>query len=809
METDDRRAPASVFAGIFLVALSTVAFQVLLTRIFSVTMWYHFAFMAISLAMFGLTTGAVFVYLRPGAFAPTRILENLARCALLFSVSIVASILVHANIPFFSEVSLRGFSSVLLHFTVIAIPFFFSGIAICAILTRFRTQVSQLYAADLGGAAVGCVAVILLLRWLGGPLAVLAIAAIAASAASLFAGGARSSGWRILAATVGLGFALFAIWAQGSAHRGDLLRLTWVKGNREAPPLYERWNSFSRIQVNGDVDRPLPAAGWGMSPKLPPDLLLRQLHLNIDSSSGTVLTAYDGDTNAIRHLAYDVTNLAGHLRDRASVLVIGVGGGRDILSAFLFNQASVTGIELNEEIVAAVNGRFGKFTGHLDRDPRVKFIVDEARSAIGRMEDRFDIIQISLVDTWAATSAGAFVLAEHSLYTVEAWKLLLSRLKPDGLLAVSRWYANERPSEVYRLVGLAATALTELGVRQSREHLALVRNRVVGDGSGPDGVGTILACRSPLSDRDMAKLDSVCDTFGFEMVLSPRSALDVTFEDLAAASNIDVWSNRLRRDLSPPTDDRPFFFHVLRFWDLIRGAGAAGRGWDVNQTAVFVLASVLMTVVALTVICVVLPLWVSADRGAAARAGLLLVFFASIGFGFMLVEVAQMQRLIVFLGHPTYGLSVVLFGLLLSSGVGSLATSGAAISRLQATVRWRLAGLLVVVGAVGLSTPHVLQAMAPAPGWQRIGVALVGLFLLGVTMGCAFPLGMKVAHRHPAALAPWLWGVNGATSICASVLAIVIALNSGISSAYWCGFGFYVVAATALLAELRRQGRAS
>lgn len=584
------------------------------------------------------------------------------------------------------------------------------------------------------------------------------------------------------------------------------MRLAWVKGNREAPPLYERWNSFSRIQVTGDTNRPVTAAGWGMSPRLPGELALRQLHLNIDSSSGTVLTAYDGDTNAIRHLAYDVTNVAHHLRRWASVLVVGVGGGRDILSAFLFGQAAVTGIELNEEIVRAVDGRFGDFTGHLGDDPRVRLVVGEARSAIGRMDERFDIIQISLVDTWAATSAGAFVLAEHALYTVEAWKLLLSRLKPDGLLSVYRWHADDRPSEMYRLVGLAAAALAQIGVADARGHLAVVRNRVSGDGSGPDGVGTILVCRSPFTGRDLARLASICGDYAFECVLSPRAAADAVFEDMAAGRDVAAWSDRLRRDLSPPTDDRPFFFHLLRIGDLFRGVGEPGRGWDANQTAVFVLASVLLTVVALTVLCVVLPLMVSADRGAVSRAGRLVWYFACIGLDFMLIEVAQMQRLIIFLGQPTYGLSVVLFGLLLSSGIGSLATDGVAPGQLRPAALKRLATLLLAVGAVGLSTPVVLERMATAPGWQRVAVALMGLFCLGVTMGCAFPLGMKAAQRHPEALAPWLWGVNGAMSICASVLAVVIALHSGISAAYWCRFGCYVLAAAALAMELRCRG---
>src|SRR6185295_11229342 len=180
-----------------------------------------------------------------------------------------------------------------------------------------------------------------------------------------------------------------------------------------------------------------------------------------------------GDPEAVSHLKYDVTNVAHYLRPNSRVVVVGTGGGRDVLSALLFNQRQVTGVEINESIIDLVNRRFGDFTGHLDRDPRVQFVNDEARSYIARSPDRYDLIQISLIDTWAATAAGAFVLSENSLYTLEAWQTFLNHLEPNGVLTFSRWYFP-LPGQVYRLTSIATAALMDLGIKQPRDHIIVV-----------------------------------------------------------------------------------------------------------------------------------------------------------------------------------------------------------------------------------------------------------------------------------------------------------------------------------------------
>ena len=339
-----------------------------------------------------------------------------------------------------------------------------------------------------------------------GPTAVIVVACLASASSVFFALDQRlpaASGRRLLCSLCCLGSlpSLIRPWFR---EQFPLLRLLWVKGNLEPRPLYEKWNSFSRIRVWGDPAEASAPFGWSLSNTYPAERTVRQLFLDIDALAGTVLTAFNGDLNEIEHLKYDVTNLVHYLRPGSRVFVIGTGGGRDILSALAFEQKAVMGVEINKEIIRAVNGRFGDFTGHLDRDPRVTFVNDEARSYITRVADRFDIIQSSLIDTFAATAAGAFVLTENSLYTVDAWKTFLEHLTPRGVLTFSWWYLGDKPSEIYRLTSLATASLSRLGITDPRRHIVVVRHM-----NNPiRGVGTLLVGREPFSAQDLDLLEA-------------------------------------------------------------------------------------------------------------------------------------------------------------------------------------------------------------------------------------------------------------------------------------------------------------
>ena len=799
------RATFLTSAGLLLVALSTLTYEILLTRIFSVTMWYHFAFVAISIAMFGMTAGALIVYLAPNVFRPETVKTQLAASAVGFAVVIVFSFLTQLSIPFLVHPSIVAAYAIVFTIVVISLPFVVSGIAVSLALTRFPERVGRLYAADLIGAALGCVLLALLLRVTDAPTAVIAIAGMAALAGLVFAidAGVR---WLKRAAAIVTAFLILA----ASAHtvlvwrEFPVLRILWIKGALEARPLYEKWNSYSRVRVNGDPDVATVPYGWGLSSAWPADRLVRQLKMDIDVSAGTVMTAYSGKPDEVEHLKYDVTNAGYYIRPGPSVAVIGVGGGRDVLSALSFGASHVTAIEINDDIIRTVNQRFGDFTGHLDRDPRVTFVNDEARSYLARESHKFDMIQISLIDTWAATAAGAFVMSENSLYTTDAWRVFLSHLTETGVLSVSRWYFSERPGEIYRLVALASEALAEAGIDRPRDHLLLIRNlRGTSWGGQPEGVGTLLVSRAPFSPEDIAKLDAITGPMRFEVTLSPRAAADPTLEALTSGADVRAFASRFPLKITPPTDNSPFFFQMLRLRDFADIAMLRAGKNSHNMQAVFVLGVLTITVLLLAAACLALPAILARTRGDWTSAGPLVTFFAAIGFGFMLIETSQMQRLIIVLGHPAYGLSVVLFALLLSSGIGSLLTDGITPVTAGPRGRLRLLLLLAALVAFGLLTPLAAARFEGATTPVRIAVAVAILFVPGVFMGMAFPLGMMLAADR-SRLTPWLWGVNGATSVCASVVAVGIALTWSISAAFWAGSVCYLIAFLAFNRAVRR-----
>jgi predicted membrane-bound spermidine synthase len=672
------------------------------------------------------------------------------------------------------------------------LPFIFGGITVCLALTRFANQTNRLYALDLIGAAVGCLLPIALLKIVSAPAALFLIAIIAALAGMCFAIGQEVRTKQIAAGMI-LVFAA-AVMAD-HASGGQLLRLQYIKGQLEEPLLFEKWNHFSRITV---VDQPPEASptGWGLSPafrlRRAPQ---KEVMLWMDSpAAATPITHYEGNFDNLEYLRYDIVNLVHYLSRDAKVLVVGTGGGRDVLSALSFHQRSVTAVEINRDILRTLNGTFGDFSGHLDRDPRVTFVNDEARSYVARQSQQFDVIQVSLVDTFAASAAGAFVLTENSLYTTQAWSIFLSKLSANGVMTFSRWYFPDRPAEMYRLTALATQSLLNDGITSPREHIIIARR------NGRSGVGTMLVSKKPFSRDEVQSLSNVCQRLGFDLVLTPTSADDNFMAEIANGRDLDTVIRSYSLNITPPTDDSPFFFNMLPFRDILHPERGLIGNTSQNTRAIFVLACLSVVVIILTAVCILSPLAFVSERSRIGNDMPIAAYFGAIGLGFMFIEVSQMQRLIVFLGHPTYALSVVLFSLVVFSGLGSSSAKSNMNSEIGVL---RLAFLLLFLTTFGWMTPIITRHFQSSTTVARMLIAVAILAPIGFLMGMAFPLGMKLAQKSSSALTPWLWGINGATSVCASVFAVVLSISFGIHSAYWTGVGAYVIATVAYLYESR------
>ncbi|MBZ0302225.1 MAG: hypothetical protein K8J31_20920, partial [Anaerolineae bacterium] len=496
-----------IYTGTFLVAFTTLALEVTLTRVFSVITWYHLSFFAIATALLGMTAGAVVVYLVPQWFTERIADRTVARACLAFAGTILLALITISLVPVIVTRSIMPALSLLLLTAVSALPFFFSGIAVTALLTKYTIPIGRLYASDLIGAATGSLFVLIGLLVFSAPSLIILCSALAVVASLIF-GWKHSSrtGHRLM---IMLALCIMVIAVVNSATIYGI-RPLFFKGNFVAPSdLYlEKWNSFSQVSIF--KENQVSPFYWGASPLAPKDITVSEHKMRIDGEAGTRLQSFSSFDD-IDFLRYDVTNIGYYLRSQGAALIIGAGGGRDVQSALLFGHRPVVGVDVNPVFIDLLQNDFRDFAGLANRDD-VKLVVDEGRSFAATTSDTFSIIEMSLIDTWAATGAGAFSLSENSLYTVEAWQTFLDRLTDDGIFTVSRWYNPSDLGETGRVVSLALAALLERGASNPAQHLAMVTT---------DRISTLLVSKNPFTPQDIVTLRQATDDLQFQLVMAP------------------------------------------------------------------------------------------------------------------------------------------------------------------------------------------------------------------------------------------------------------------------------------------------
>jgi len=767
------------YFAIFVLASATLSYQILITRFFSVMLYYHFAFAAISLAMLGLTRGAMKVYSQPCRYVYDRVGVEFARHASWFAISGVGAMTAFLCVPLVIPSDYVPAALAIATFAFV-LPFTESGVCITLLLTRLPYGGGWLYAADLSGAALGCLGVIFVLLVVDPVSATLWIGTLAAGAGwTVVRDGGDTSSLR-LSGGVALALAIAAtvhtgLDVSGKSHLG----IFWAKGHQQTGTLFERWNTYSRVRVTA-LGEGVPF-GWGFAHTQ--EMKVNQNYLDIDADASTVITGNDGDIGKLSYLKDDVINAAYLVRQPADVAVVGVGGGRDILSALFFGAKHVSGIEINPAIFEVLTDKFADFSGHLDRQPGVSLVNAEARSYINHSSDRFDLVQISLIDTWAATAAGGLTLTENRLYTVEAWDDFYRALKPGGLLSVSRWYDPDgHRSEFYRLVAIAASALQRQGVSAAE-----LRRHVVALNVG--NIVTVMTSPDAFTDTQWQGARTRLLAQGFKILLAPDVTFDSVTSNLMSGKADAAFFASLPENITASTDDNPFFFYTARFGDLVARPSSALTN---NNAAISM--TLLLIVVALCA-CgyyIVAPFVRLARRIPLSALTPPVTYFCAIGMGFMLIEISQMQRLMVFLGHPVYGLGVVLFTILLFGGIGS-ATVGARAPRLGALIA-RVVALLATLVLAGLLTPWFSTWARSEATAMRILLSVALLAPPAFCMGMMFPLGLSIWRRH-SELLPFFWSANGITSMLASVLGMALSIEFGIARTYALGACCYAVCA--------------
>jgi SAM-dependent methyltransferase len=561
----------SLDVGIFAISFAILLLELLLTRVFSVVMYHHFSFLAVSLAMMGIALGGLIVNLRPDRFRADNVATVGPRFARMFALSLITAASVAFHFPVRLDAGPLMWFTVVPILAVVVLPFIFGGAIVAHILAFNAERAHRLYFFDLVGAGFGCLLFVPLIGFVGAPSALLLTAAVGTLAGAALADGRGPTLREALLAGL-------LLLAAGLNTRLEFFDVRFAKGARTAPALATRWNSFSRVEVRGDssalsVER--PPESWGFSSRL--QVKARELHLVYDAGALTQIVGFAGNVDAVRYLLWDVTAAAHNVRSNRDVLVIGAGGGRDVLAALAGGSRSVTAVEINGVTVALMRDQFRDYTGGLYVDrPDVRVFVEDGRSFVQRAPERYDLITASLVDTWAASSAGAYALAENSLYTVEAFGNYLARLKPDGIVSFTRWYGDP-PVEVFRVVTLARHALRGVGVTAPDRHVAVVRTDQ--RQTGHPSMATILVKRSPFTDAEMRRLGAWSGDMLFDLPYVPpftgMRGSEPAFEQLLGT---DAQSARFaasaRADLSPTTDDRPCFF---RPGAALRVAGPTAR----------------------------------------------------------------------------------------------------------------------------------------------------------------------------------------------------------------------------------------
>jgi hypothetical protein len=763
-----------VFAGVALVSLCVLMLQLALTRLFSATMYYHFAFLAISLALLGSGASGVFVYLMGPRLSRERAPWAPASAAALFALTTPLAVFVILANPLSPLDNARTTIERLgWIYGATVMPFFFAGAVVTLAIARFASQMSRLYLYDLGGAAAGCLVLIPVMDRLGAINTVLAVAALAAVAALVLDGGPAGRAWPVALFALAVGLSAFAIH---NAVTGRL-EVRRAKGlAEEGNVIFSRWNSFSRVTVWGSLDN---------------DAVL----IMIDADAATLLSRAGDDLRRHVSQAERVEALAYRLRPRARALIVGPGGGNDVIMARLFAAREVTAVEVNPIIAGDImlTEPFFGYSGRLYRQPGVRLVVDEGRSFIRASRERYDVIQGTMVDTWAATAAGAFSLTENNLYTVEAFTDYMAHLEGRGVLSMTRWYL-EPPDQLLRLFSLARATMQKMGVVRPERHLMLVRGPA--EAGSTRAPATFLFGRSEFTDEEAREVGAVAARNGFTVLYSPLERAPNDFTRLAEAEDPRAIWDAYDSDISPPADNRPFFFNTVRLRNLEAALRSAGE-WRKTNLGTFVLFCLLGITTALTVVFILGPLVVARGRVLAAGTGdklSCLLYFACLGLGFIVLEVVLVQKCILFLGHPVYSLAVVLLALLGFSGAGSFLSGRIADGRLRAAlprVLLLVAGLVLVYV---LALSPIFYALVQTSRPVRIAVAVGLLAPLGLAMGMPMPLGVRVLARESPELIPWAWGVNGAASVMGSVAALAVALLAGFNQAMLVAAALYLVA---------------
>ena len=807
-EAGKNAAPtAGLYACVLLVSAATLLFEIALTRIFAVTQGYHFAFLAISLALLGFGASGTALALVP-RLASRDIRPVVAGAGLMFAVTSTGGLYVTNILPFDAYTLLwepSQLAYLALYYLALAVPFFFAGSIVGACLAKHPSRAGVLYGANLVGAGIGCLLSVVFPLVVGAAGSVVVAGVIALAGAAAMAGRElRRPAWLVPGVLGVAAVAAAVVLGVTELRLSPYKAVSQALRHEGAEKAWSKWNAFSLVEVieSGSIHA-APGLSFAYQGTLPP-----QTALAVDGDNLSPMSAVEPEQAGFAE--YLPTSLVYRLAEGPVALVIEPGGGLDVLTALRNGAEPVTAVISNPLVVEAVGERFADHAAGVLVRPGVTVVDEGARSYLSRTDERFDVIQVSLADSFRPVLAGAYGVSENYLYTVEAFEGYYRILAPGGFLSVTRW-AQTPPSEGVRVVSVAVEALERLGVEPA-DHMVVIRSLQT---------ITLIVKRDVLDDGDVDVVRGFADGLQYDLVyhpgiaaadlnrfsVHPSPAYHETVAAILDAGGREKFYGGYSHDISPVTDDRPFYFHLFRWSQTPEILGSLGRTFQPFGGAGFliVLGSLVVAVVAAGVF-ILLPLLFRRDvpREGGPQVGAVgrlwpFVYFAGLGLGFLWAEIPLLQRFILYLDQPTYAFATVLFGVLVWSGVGSLASDRLQVSMAAAVSV--VAGLSVVY-AFGL--PLLFDATLGLPLAGRLALSVALLAPLGMAMGVPFPRAIRKLGEQGPALVPWAWAVNGSTSVVSAILATVLALSFGFTWVILGGAAAYLAAAAAAQVWQRR-----
>ena len=780
------------YFAIFAISLAVILLEISYTRVFSFKVYYYFTYLIIGISLLGLGAGGIFVTLsKRMRSTPLSVLVPLSSVAA--GLMVAAGYLLIAPLPLeVSVLTAFGIAKLAVASLLLFLPFMLAGVAITSILSSHPGEVHRLYGADLLGAGLGCAVAVPLLYGLAPPGVILVSALILAAAGIPMALPLEQTALRF-APLVGTGvIALVPVVLGGLPDPAVDPHKTLKTSREEGRVLHTDWSPVFRIDVTEH-----PAGD--------PNLHL----IEHDGQLGSTLHRFDGDVSSLDRFDSNPRSYPFQVLPKSpKVLIIGSAGGHEVLASLYFGAEHVTGVELNPATLALLREHFADFSGHLPENPRVTFVNAEGRSYLKRRDETYDLIWLVAPDSYAAmnaASSAAFVLAESYLYTAEMIRESLAHLNPGGVLCAQFGELDyeRKPNRTARFLRSARLAMTEAGISDFGRHVLVATNPEL----HPFALSTILLGRSAFTPDQIQRFVRNTPRVPNARV---RQAPGIASEKDAVGkiirlpdAQLDGWIRSQPYDLSPVTDDAPFFWHFVRFRDAFRDPshGSNALDWE-DAIGERILAVLLLLVTAFAAVFMLLPLIALREvwRGIPYKANAAL-YFAALGMGFMLIEVSLIQMLTLLLGYPTYSLSVTLFGLLIFTGIGSLLSERLRWSRAR-TLQALAGALFLLVAFLQLGLPALIDGIIGAPLAVRVGLAVVVIAPVGLVLGSFMPLGLETVAgltSHSREYVAWAWALNGFFSVITSIASTILAMSFGFQVVLGLALLIYVVGIAALL----------